>query len=94
MTWGFYFDVERQENFSFENTIFLNELTEEEKVAIFTNIKDNNEITKKETTQEDKKQDQINKLIEKNIREYQGRDIFENTLIKIAACIYLIYIIY
>jgi hypothetical protein len=105
MTWGFYFDVERQEKFSFENTIFLNELTEEEKVAILTQDErtqttqtdKKQEQTDKKQEQTDKKQEQINRLIEKNITE-QGddyiRDIFENAFIKTAACIYLIYLIY
>jgi len=98
MTWGFYFDVERQEKFSFENTIFLNELTEEEKVAILTqDERTQTTQTDKKQEQTDKKQEQINRLIEKNITE-QGddyiRDIFENAFIKTAACIYLIYLIY
>lgn len=87
MTWGFYFDVERQEKFSFENTIFLNELTEEEKVAILTQ----DETTTTTTTT---RKEQINRLIEKNITDHPDNRYIENTIFKIAACIYLIYIIY
>jgi hypothetical protein len=92
MTWGFYFDVERQEKFSFENTIFLNELTDEEKVAILTN----DETTRPQTTtkQKYKNQEQIDELIKKNITVPPDNRYIENTIFKIVACIYLIYIIY